>query len=241
MDENATLQSYFKHHLLAMHLLALTIPATAPIASAEIDSLRRVLTWTDGLHAMLARKLSQLELLAPDRVVVAHDWGGSWRPAEPKEHAVILVSEILGGFERINEYVHVRLAHEAWPAPTLEQSLFRVEARERCRAGIKGIARSCRYWLGAPRRHAALADLLHDASTIPGWVGLALGRCGDGGGPLAQADELTIAEVELIVKGLRIASFSRASLAVPLREMERGLQELRRAAREGVGREEEGV
>lgn len=67
---------------------------------------------------------------------------------------------------------------------------------------------------------------------MPGWVELALGRFGEPDGPLVREDELTVEEVELIVRGLRLASFSQGSLVVVLREMERGLEELRREERE---------
>ena len=237
-DENVMLGSFFKQLLLAMHLLAPNLAAAGHPGPDEMANLRAIYTWLDRIQALAARRLAELEALGPEAVFVVHEWGGSWRPTDPKQHAIILVSEIIHGFERISQYTYLRLVVDPPAIPTLEQSVFGIEVRERARAGIKGLARSCRHWLLAPRKHANFANLLHETATITGWVELALGRFGEPTGPLAQADELTIEEVELVVRGLRIGSFSQSSLVIPLRELERGLEELRREERERIMNEE---
>jgi len=44
----------------------------------------------------------------------------------------------------------------------------------------------------------------------------------------------SVDEVELLVRGLRVGAFSQSALVVPLRELERGLEELRRAEAEAT-------
>ncbi len=195
-DENALLISYFKHHLLSMHSIADALDRGLDDPNT-IGRVRAIQRWMDQTQAALLQRLAGLEALAPEWVFVVAEWSGSWRPQEPKLHAVILVSEIIGGFERLNEWTYTRLMHEPCPSPTLEQSVFLIEQRERCRASIKGLARCAKHWLRAPRKHASFANVLHDTSTVPGWVELALGRYGEPDGPLSKEAEVTV-ELSLI-------------------------------------------
>lgn len=71
---------------------------------------------------------------------------------------------------------------------------------------------------------------------LPGWVDLILGRFGDPGGPATPAEELTLDEIESLIRALRIGSYSQSTLAGPLGELEAGLELLR--ARVGVSVED---
>lgn len=80
-----------------MHTIAVALARSPGLPdSAGIARLREIHSWMDQFHQAVVRRLADVEALAPELVFVVHEWGGSWRPNEPKQHAVVLVAEIAG-------------------------------------------------------------------------------------------------------------------------------------------------
>jgi hypothetical protein len=166
-------------------------------------------------------------------VIVLHKWEGRWRPSNPRDHAACLVSEMVADGHDIDSFVYNRLLTE-WQAGRFVGAGVDVrgvvdEARERCRLALRDNARATKQWSVLDHKHALLSRVFHYLGNIQGWVELALGRFGEVDGPRTKEAELTLEEVESLVWGLRVGSFSQSSLVVPLREMEEGLERLRQA------------
>jgi len=212
------------------HLLA--GPVLASFGFNEVQALRRAWAINDWAMDQARNKLEQIQKLRDDQVIVLHEWSGRWRPSSPRDHAACLVSEMVADAHDLESFVYNRLQTEL-AAGTLKGSQVNVEAivddaRERCRHSLQDIARAVGQWRVLEHKHALLARVFHYLGNIRGWVKLAIGRFGELDGPRTKEAELSVEQVEMIVWGLRVGSFSQSSLVVPLREMEQGLEMLRR-------------
>ncbi len=208
-------------------------PVLANFTAAHATSLRQMWAINDWAKSQTTIKLAQIQELNPDEVIVLHKWSGRWRPSCPRDHAACMVSEMVADGHDIDSFVYNRLRTEleAGGLASAEVDVVAVvdEARERCRLALKDNARAAAQWRVLDHKHALLSRVFHYLGNIKGWVQLALSRFGEPDGPQTRAAELTPEEIESLVWGLRIGSFSQSSLVGPLREMEQGLERLRQA------------
>ena len=233
-DEDRIKTRCHAFHLCLLSALAplLTTSALANFSRANAQALRQLWAVIDWSITQVTPKLAQIKQLTEQRVIVLHEWQGRWRPSSRRAHATCLVAEIATDSQDVDALVYERLrsALASGRLRSTEVDVLKLieQARERCRFAVKEIARSMERWNALERKHALLSRIFHYLNNVSDWVLLALGRYGDTDGPRTKEAELTLEELELVVWGLRIGSFSQSTLAAPLREMEEGLERLRR-------------
>ncbi len=234
-DEDAIKTQSHRFHLCLLAALAplLSDATLASFGPAHARALRQLWAVNDWAIAQVGPKVEQVTKLSHEQVVVLHEWQGRWRPTAARDHAACLVAELATDSYDVDALVYDRLhrallGHQLMSTDVDVAGLVR-EARERCRLAVRDVARAMPRWGVLERKHALLARIYHYLNNVADWAELALGRFGDAGGPQTRAAELTLQEIESLVWGLRIGSFSQSSLVVPLREMEQGLERLRQA------------
>lgn len=243
-DETLMMRAFWKEQFWTLYNLATLLDG--PMNAAMVTAIRAANASIDLLSAELKVRYEQLRLVQEADVFVLHNWSGSWRPSSPKTHALLLVNELIGGFGHVDMLVYARLQLELdagrLPLDDLSVTMLLIDARERARAVIKLIARGAANWLATPRKHATFSSgFFSQLASVPGWVDLALGRFGEPDGPLSKEAELSAADVELLVRALRIGAYSQASIVTPLRELEAGLEMLRKEELEQMVKVAEGL
>lgn len=186
----------------------------------EIDALRQTWAQFDAVLHQLEDRLTGLGKMSSKEIEVRHEWHGNWRPKDSKAYATVLLGEAIAGepllgwceghraiescgvdhvlhWTETNDIaiiLHTRLQIELAAGrldrtdPVVASVL--VQARERARRALKGIARSITHWMSAPRKHATFANIFSYMVNLPDWIELALARYGEPGGPVHKADEL---------------------------------------------------
>ena len=234
-DEVALQTNYQRFQLWLLLALAplLSSSSVANFTAANAQALRQLWAINDWGNAQAATKLAQIQQLNSDEVIVLHKWSGRWRPSNPRDHAACLVSEMVADGHDVDSFVYNRLLTDLnagrFASTEVDTQAIVDDARERCRLALKDNARATRQWMVIEHKHALLSRVFHYLGNIQCWVELALGRFGDPNGPRTKEAELTVDEIEALVWGLRVGSFSQSSLVGPMREMEEGLERLRQA------------
>lgn len=234
-DEAALQTNYQRYQLWLLTAIArlVTPPILAHFTLSHATALRQLWAVADWATAQAATKLAQIQKLTEDEVIVLHEWSGRWRPTNARDHAACMVSEMVADGHDLDSFLYSRLQAELaagrFASAEVDVVALVSEARDRCRLALKDNVRAVKQWMVLDHKHAILARVFHYLNNVTGWAELALSRFGQVGGPRTKEAELTLDEVEMLVRGLRMGSFSQSSLVDSLSTLERGLEELRRA------------